>query len=115
MITKKILERARELLLYGWCKKALARSASNQYCPTYSFDAKCFCLYGALDRAAKEYDVHEYSRFRLILELVLAALPEGFNRSSISNIANYNDACDDVYQVVEVLDRCLNEVSKMSV
>src|ERR1700676_2993389 len=54
MSGKIILEGAAKLIGKGFCKKDFATDANGIQCDPYSPDATCFCMLGALQRAAKD-------------------------------------------------------------
>ena len=53
-VTAKTLRAAAALVLQGWCRYKLGRTAAGKSCPPCSNDAAAWCLAGAITRAATD-------------------------------------------------------------
>jgi hypothetical protein len=61
----QILKRARELINQGWTKSAYARDKDGLKVPNSSSKAVCWCVEGAIYRAAYELDYDSYPSRRM--------------------------------------------------
>lgn len=77
MTPKNILSNAKTLLqTHGWTQSRFARRADDSECEWRDPDAVCFCLLGAVNRAAQDLGAEPYHRM-LAKEVLERFVPFG--------------------------------------
>ena len=100
--TTEILERAHELIEQGWTKLASARDAHGTLCSAHDPRATCWCLTGAIRRAA--YDTPGASTSHTAETLLLETIPTLDAYNDGMTLAGFNDnpytTRDDILQAL---------------
>lgn len=102
MSTKEILIGARENLKLGWTKGCFARSAKGAPVETYSSEATCWCLIGAVRVSA--YRLYQSGKTRIpaskALTVLQSIVPGG-------HVASFNDKQTSVDDVLALIDQAI--------
>ena len=105
--TRKVLQRAREIVGTGWTQGYLAETANGAVCKPQNEAACRFCALGAVHRAAFELGLEDYSWGFRVLERAIRKLADAVERESDDciGIGDWNDYAgrvhDDVMDVFE--------------
>lgn len=96
---KQILQEAKQLLIdKGWTKGCFARDADGEEVSAYSYNATCFCTFGAIKRVAFDNDGFAGDCFAIMNESVLSAF----------DIPEFNDAPSTTKEMVlELFDKAI--------
>ncbi len=105
IVTQTILTEVRELLYNPdhWTQLAMARDEQMNTVQTNSVDARCFCLFGAIEKISNKNNV-TYSKVMNTLERAIRI--EGFNLTG--NVIDFNDDSNRMHhEIIKALDTAI--------
>lgn len=96
--TYEVLRKARALIDIGWTKGASARNKRHESTSCLAPNAICWCIGGAIDRAAAELDVDSFEAYNAL-------------GMDLDAIIAFNDSQPSKKPILALFDRALEKLN----